>query len=99
MATYQILSWQEIPSLVEARDEKGAHKEQLSQRFQVLIDQVAMERQFAGTDAYLEQWNKSAKQDRPGSAAEVAKAVARDLEDRFPAIKAVAAKKTAAGTA
>lgn len=93
MATYQILSWQEIPSVVEARDQNGAHKEQLSQRFQVLIDQVAMQREFAGSDAYLDQWNKSAKQDRPGTATEVARQVAKDLEEKFPAIKVAAMKK------
>ena len=29
MATYQILYWQEIPSLVEARDQNGVKKIQL----------------------------------------------------------------------
>jgi hypothetical protein len=92
MATYQILCWQEIPSVVEARDEAGVHKEQLSQKFQVLIDQAAMERKLAGTDAYLEQWNKTAKEERPGRARDVAKQVADELESRFLKIKAEALK-------
>lgn len=92
MATYQILCWQEIPSVVEARDDQGVHKEQLSQKFQVLIDQAAMERKLAGTDAYLEQWNKTPKAERPGSASDVAKQVADELESRFLKIKAEALK-------
>ena len=44
MATYQILYWQEIPSLVEARDSDGVKKVQLSDKFQSLIDEAAMRR-------------------------------------------------------
>ena len=55
MATYQILFWQEIPSLVEARDSDGVEKVQLSDKFQALIDEAAMRRDFAGTDAYIEE--------------------------------------------
>ena len=93
MATYQVLCWQEIPSMVEARDEKGAHKEQLSQKFQALIDLAAMQRKLGGTDAYLEQWNKTPKQERPGSAIDVAKQVADEFETSFPKIRAEALKQ------
>ena len=44
MATYQVLYWQEIPSLVEARDNDGVKKIQLSDKFQALIDEAAMRR-------------------------------------------------------
>ena len=87
MATYQIVYWQEIPSLVDARDEKGAHKEQLSQQFQALIDHAAMIRKLAGTDAYLDQWNKGKAETRPGSAKDVAKQVAAEFESRYADIK------------
>jgi len=40
VAKCSVLSWQEIPSLVEARDASGTHKVQLSDRFQELIDMV-----------------------------------------------------------
>ena len=75
MAKYTILYWQEIPSLVEATDDDGTHKIQLSQRFQALIDNVAMKRELAGTDAYLEEWNRGEIQERDGTAEEVVKAV------------------------
>ena len=54
MAKYSILYWQEIPSVVEATDGAGTSKQQLSSRFQELIDLIAMKRGLAGTDAYLE---------------------------------------------
>ena len=60
MARVTILYWQEIPSVVEARDRSGRHKIELSQRFQELIDLVAMKMKMVGTDAYLLQWNKGA---------------------------------------
>ena len=90
MATYQILYWQDIPSVVEARDDAGVKKEQLSQRFQELIDLVAMKKQMAGTDAYLEQWNKGPRQDRDGGAEEVAKSIAEEFEARFETIRSEA---------
>lgn len=42
-----------------------------------------MVRKFAGTDSYLEQWNKGKAETRPGSAKEVAKQVAAELESQF----------------
>lgn len=95
MATFQILRWQEIPSVVEARDESGVKKHELSQKFQALIDQAAMERKLAGTDGYLEQWNKSKAETRPGTAAEVLAAVVADIESRYMQIRGEALKKPA----
>jgi len=94
MATFQVLYWQEIPSLVEARDDDGVKKIQLSDKFQALIDEAAMRRKFAGTDAYLEEWNKGKKQERDGSAEEIAQAVADEFEQRFTEIRDEALAKT-----
>ena len=87
MAKVQILRWQEIPSLVEVRDESDVKKIQLSQKFQALIDEVAMREELAGTDAYLEEWNKSAVEERDGDAASVVQKVADELEERFADIR------------
>ena len=92
MAKVQILRWQEIPSMVEARDEGGAKKIQLSEKFQALIDEAAMRRKLAGTDAYLEEWNKSKPEDRDGAAADVVKQVADEIESRFIEIRDAALK-------
>ncbi len=93
MAEVTILCWQEIPSMVEAKDGADTHKIQLSDGFQALIDQAAMVRGLAGTDGYLDEWNRGAAETREGAAEEVAKAVAEELESRFQTIKAAALKK------
>jgi hypothetical protein len=92
VAKVQILRWQEIPSMVEARDEGGAKKIQLSEKFQALIDEAAMRRKLAGTDAYLEEWNKSKPEERDGAAADVVKQVADEIESKFIEIRDAALK-------
>ena len=88
MAKVTILYWQDIPSVVEARGEGGRHKIELSQRFQELIDLIAMKKKLAGTDEYLLQWAKGAPEEREGDAASVCQAVAQALEADYEAIKA-----------
>ena len=97
MARYQIVYWQQIPSMVEARGEDGVHKVELHERFQQLIDFSAMKQGLAGTDAYLEQWKKSRRQNRPGSAAEVAQAISAELEQQFEQIREAALKRVKPG--
>ena len=94
MATYQILYWQEIPSLIEARDDGGVKKIQLNSKFQGLIDEAAMRRKFAGTDAYLEEWNKGPKTEADGDAEIVAKTIADEIEGRFDEIREDALNKS-----
>tara|TARA_A100001011_G_C14168465_1_gene781386 strand:- start:413 stop:691 length:279 start_codon:yes stop_codon:yes gene_type:complete len=87
MAKYQVVRWQEIPSLVEAKDGNGVKKIQLSDKFQALIDEAAMRRELAGTDAYLEEWNKTKAEERDGDAETVVKIVADEIEVRFAEIR------------
>jgi hypothetical protein len=94
MAKYTVLNWQDLPSLVEATDEEGTHKIQLSQRFQALIDHVAMESGLMGSDAYLDAWNKTESKEREGTAEDVAKAVVEEVEARFSDIMAAHTSKT-----
>ena len=88
MAKVTILYWQEIPSVVEARDRSGRHKIELSQRFQELIDLVAMKKKLAGTDEYLIQWHKGAPEEHEGDPETVVTAVAEGIEARYDAIRA-----------
>ena len=83
MASYVVVAWKGIPAIVEARDERDTVSTPLTERFQALIDAVAMQQGLSESDAYMEAWERSAPVDRPGSAAEVATAIAQDLEDRF----------------
>ena len=94
MSKLKILSWQEIPSVVEAKDASGSHKIQLSQKFQELIDLLAMRRGSAGTDNYLMEWHKEAQPDREGDAKTVAESLAAEIEARYEQIKAEALAKT-----
>ena len=83
MATYRIVAWKGVPASVEAEDGTASATVQLSERFQLLIDSVAMQLGLQDSDAYLELWSRGEPQDRPGTAREVADAVAADIENRF----------------
>ena len=83
MARYQILYWKTIPSLVEAFEGDRTARVLLSQRFQDLIDSVAMREGASAQETYLEGWQKGPINDRPGSAESVAEAVAAELEASF----------------
>ena len=82
MAKFQILYWKNIPSMVKVSEEgRRPVSRQMPERFQVEIDQVAMKEGLAGTDEYLSQWRWTAKQEREGTAEEVAEALTRELEE------------------
>lgn len=83
MATYKIVYWQDIPSFVQATEGSERVKLELSERFQLLIDAVAMRLGLVGADEYLDQWHHGDDENRPGSAREVAQAVVAELEGRF----------------
>ena len=83
MGRYRVLFWRDIPSLVEAFGEAGAVRAQLSQRFQDLIDSVAMRAGATSTEAYLEGWHRGPEAERPGSPERVASEVVAELEADF----------------
>jgi len=81
VARYQILYWQDVPSVIKAFDADGGEvKRQLPDWFQQEIDQRAMVQGLIGSDAYLEQWHWGDVEERPGAPEEVLDAVARELE-------------------
>jgi hypothetical protein len=84
MASYQIIAWKDVPAMVEASDGVETVTRQLSDRFQQLIDSVAMRLGLQDQDAYLDLWARGDVQERSGSATEVADAVVAELEARFP---------------
>ena len=84
MASYQIIAWKDVPAMVEASDGVETVTRQLSDRFQQLIDSVAMRLGLQNQDAYLDLWARGDVQERSGSATEVADAVVAELEARFP---------------
>lgn len=83
MARYRVLYWREIPALIEAFEGDHTVRTPLSQRFQDLIDTVAMRAGASTAEAYLEGWRHGAEVERPGSAESVAQQVALELETTF----------------
>jgi hypothetical protein len=84
VAAFQILLWQEIPSVVKAFADDGAPtSRQLPDRFQQEIDRQAMKQGLAGSDDYLAEWHWGERQERPGSPDEVLNAVVQELEEAF----------------
>jgi hypothetical protein len=87
MATYQILYWQHVPLSVKATDEQGSVRQPLSGQFETALK--------TGTDNYKEVMHSAAFkwgqiQEREGSAAEVAAAVAAELTERWNEAEALA---------
>ena len=86
MARVQVLSWQEIPSVVKAFAEDGTSvSRQLDAWYQQEIDRQAMAQGLVGSDAYLEQWAWGEAEERPGGVEETLDAVERELEEQFAA--------------
>ncbi len=83
MARYRIIQWRDLPSLVEAEEGGETVRVPLSQRFQDLIDAVAMREGATESDAYLDGWAPGPDAERPGAAESVARAVAAELEEGF----------------
>jgi hypothetical protein len=80
MAFYQILYWQDIPSQIKAWDEMDEMRVELAPQFMARIDEAAQAQKLTGGDDYLAQWKWGEEQERPGTAAEVAQAVKKELE-------------------
>lgn len=97
MTTYQIMYWHDIPVQVRAGGRRERVSIELSSRFQVAVDNAAMAAGLTGTDAYLEGFAWSEPLEREGTPAEVAAAVATELEAQHTAIdwRATAARATA----
>jgi hypothetical protein len=83
VARYRVLRWKDVPSLVEADGEGATVRVPLSPRFQDLIDALAMREGATESDAYLAGWAQDPDAERPGTAEEVAAAVAAELEADF----------------
>ena len=80
MARYQILYWKDIPAQVRVFQETGRPiSRQLPDRFQQEIDARAMDEGLTGTDAYLEHWHWSDKQERDMPAPELLDALVKEL--------------------
>ena len=65
MTRFQVLYWQDVPSLVRVHREGGeTSSHPLPDWFQQEIDRRAMEQGLVGSDAYLEAWSWGDVQER-----------------------------------
>ena len=60
MASLIVISWRDVPAQVIVKRGREVAKVQLSQRFQEAIDRAAMRAGRGSSDAYLEDWRRSA---------------------------------------
>jgi hypothetical protein len=81
---YQIIYWRDIPAQVKVKAGRERAGKPLSQRFTVAIDEAAMRAGLTESSDYLSQWRMSDWQISDGEPAEVAEAVAAELEAAYP---------------
>jgi hypothetical protein len=62
MAALIVISWRDVPAQVIAKRGREVAKVQLSARFQQAVDRAAMRAGRGSSDAYLEDWRRSAPQ-------------------------------------
>src|SRR5260221_528989 len=86
MATYQILYWHDIPAQVRAKEGRNRASVQLPPRFQEAIDSAAMAAGLVGSEAYLDAFAWGDEESREGSPADVAAAIAAELDSQYPEI-------------
>jgi hypothetical protein len=84
MATYQILSWDGIPTGVKAKDGEGEARENLPPRFQAAVDAAAAITGKMSSADYLAGFRWGEATERAGTAREVARLVAAELVEAFP---------------
>ena len=87
-----ILSWQDIPTVIEARDSNGIEKVELSKRFSELIDLIAMKKGIVGTDDYLRDWKKKKLSSTNKTAKQVVLEMSEYFESKYEEIKSNALK-------
>ena len=88
-----ILSWQDIPTVIEARDSIGIEKAELSKRFSELIDLIAMKKGIVGTDDYLRDWKKKKLSSTNKTAKQVVLEMSEYFEGKYEEIKSNALNK------
>ncbi|MEJ7706092.1 MAG: virulence factor [Nocardioidaceae bacterium] len=83
MSEYQITYWQDLPSLVAARDGEDTTKAPLAARFQEAIDSAAMTLGAVDSDAYLAGWRRTEWMAADGAPTEVCDEVVSRLEAQW----------------
>jgi len=83
MARYQILYWEHIPLGVKATDVNGTVRENLPARFQQAVETAASRAGQTSAAAYTSMFKWGKEQEQAGTAAQVAAAVAKELDETW----------------
>jgi len=81
---FQVLYWQDLPSQIRIWDDFEEVKVNLPSRFAERIDASAQKQGLIQADGYMSQLRWSEPLERAGSPAEVAEAVKKELDAKFP---------------
>jgi hypothetical protein len=77
---FQVLFWQDVPSLVRVFGDDGGHvSHQLPDWFQQEIDRRAMAQGLIGSEAYLEAFHWGEPQERPEEPEALVEAIAAEF--------------------
>ena len=82
-----VLFWQDIPTVIEARDTTGVEKAELSKRFSELVDLIAMKKGLVGTDDYLQNWKKKKFPSTEKTAKKIILELSKHFESKYEDIK------------
>ncbi len=82
-----VLFWQDIPTVIEARDSTGIEKVELSKRFSELVDLIAMKKGLIGTDDYLKNWKKNKFPNSTKTAKQTVLEMSKYYESKYEDIK------------
>ena len=82
-----VLFWQDIPTVIEARDSTGIEKVELTKRFAELVDLIAMKKGLIGTDDYLQNWKKKKFPNSTKTAKQTVLEMSKYYESKYEDIK------------
>ena len=83
MAALIIISWRDVPAQVIVKRGREVAKVPLSARFQEAVDRAAMRAGRGSSEAYLEDWRRSAPRPCGDDLQAEATAAAADIEGRY----------------
>jgi hypothetical protein len=83
MASLIVISWRDVPAQVIVKRGREVAKVQLSMRFQEAVDRAAMRAGRGSSDAYLEDWQRSAPTPCGDDLQSEAAAAAAAIEARY----------------
>jgi hypothetical protein len=83
MSRYQFFYWEHIPLGVKATDVNGTVRENLPARFQQAVENAASRAGQTSAAAYTSMFKWGKEQEREGTAAQVAAAIAKELDQSW----------------